>query len=515
MPPEELINTYLPQFSGILLGYYGRNGFHFHSEYIGAAVLPLVGLAFGRHRSGARREVWFWTAALCVATLWALGGYTPFFSLIYAIVPGTKYFRAPSTMLYVVSFCTAVLASFGVEGALRRGVSVRYVLGWVGAAALVAVMGTTGMLTNLAGSFAHPQLAPRVDENAAGLTVGAWRSLLAAAAVLGVLLATTRQRLSATAAGALVTVIVGADLWSVVRKYWGFSEPASKIYAADPTVEYLRTQSDSGRVLTLAPSGDPSIAYHDPFLVGTALMSYGVRQTLGYHGNEIGRYQRLYEGDGQTSPVESANFWRLTNTRFLLTSLADLPLPGATRVAGPVRNAAGSMVYLYRLPGDNPPAWVAPLAVKAPDENVLATILDPRFDVGRVALFDTAASVPTQAVPQQLPAALDLPVRLTHREPGRVTLELARPAPAGASLIVSENYYPGWTASVDGRPAPLGRADLTFIGVPLPTGSRVVDLRFTSPRFERGRVVTCVALLLATALIGAGVLADRRRPATS
>jgi hypothetical protein len=24
MPPEELINTYLPQFSGILFGYYGR-----------------------------------------------------------------------------------------------------------------------------------------------------------------------------------------------------------------------------------------------------------------------------------------------------------------------------------------------------------------------------------------------------------------------------------------------------------------------------------------------------------
>ena len=42
MPPEELVNTYLPQFSGILDNYTGRNGIHFHSEYIGAAVLVFI-----------------------------------------------------------------------------------------------------------------------------------------------------------------------------------------------------------------------------------------------------------------------------------------------------------------------------------------------------------------------------------------------------------------------------------------------------------------------------------------
>ncbi len=39
MPPEELINTYLPQFSGLLDNYWGRTGIHFQSEYLGAAVL--------------------------------------------------------------------------------------------------------------------------------------------------------------------------------------------------------------------------------------------------------------------------------------------------------------------------------------------------------------------------------------------------------------------------------------------------------------------------------------------
>lgn len=511
MPPEELINTYLPQFSGILFGYYGRNGFHFHSEYIGAAVLPLVGLAFGSSAL-RRRQVWFWTGLLVVAVLWALGGFTPFFSIVYALVPGTKYFRAPSTMLYVVSFCTAVLAGFGVERALRRGVSPRYVVAWVAAAVLVAVMATSGMLTNLAGSFALPQLAAKVDENAGALTLGAWRSFLAVVAVLGVLLAATRRRVSAATAGALVTAVVALDLWSVVRQYWGFSPPAAQIYAADPTIRYLRAQSDSGRVLTVSPPGDPTVAYHDPFLVGSGLMTHRVRQTLGYHGNELGRYQRLVQGDGQSDPIVNPNFWRLTNTRFVLTNLAELPIPGATRVAGPARNAAGTMDYLYRLPGDNPPAWVTPLSVKAPDENVLATVLDPRFDVGRVALFDTAAAVPTQAVPAQLPAPLDFRVRVSARSADHITLALDRPAPAGAALVVSENYYPGWTARVDGTSAAVGRADLTLIGVPLPAGARVVDLQFTSPRYERGKLVTLAVLGLSVLLVAAGVAVDRRRP---
>jgi hypothetical protein len=282
MPPEELVNTYLPQFSGILFGYHGRNGFHFHSEYIGASVLPLIGLAFGRATS--RRQTWFWTGVLVVATLWALGGFTPFFSLVYALVPGTKYFRAPSTMLYVVAFASAVLAGFGVDRAQRHGMSTRYVVGWVAFAGLLAVMASAGMLTNLAGSFALPQLAARVDENQGAVVAGAWRSLMATGAALGVLLASSRRRIAPTVAGGALAAVVALDLWSVVRLYWGFSEPARVVYAADPTVQFLRTQSDSGRVLTLPEEADGQgapVAYHDPFLKGDALMGYRIRQTSG------------------------------------------------------------------------------------------------------------------------------------------------------------------------------------------------------------------------------------------
>ncbi|MCU0635304.1 MAG: hypothetical protein MUE41_10575, partial [Gemmatimonadaceae bacterium] len=92
LPIEELINTWLPQFSGILDQYWGRNGIHLHSEYLGASVLLLAafGIASGRAVPALRATRWFFVGTLVIATLWALGGNTPFYSIVYAIVPGTK-----------------------------------------------------------------------------------------------------------------------------------------------------------------------------------------------------------------------------------------------------------------------------------------------------------------------------------------------------------------------------------------------------------------------------------------
>jgi hypothetical protein len=181
-------------------------------------------------------------------------------------------------------------------------------------------------------------------------------------------------------------------------------------------------------------------------------------------------------------------------------------------VAGPATNAAGNIVYLYEFAEDNPTAWITPVAIKAPDENVLATVLDPRFDVRRAALFDTSANVPVQPVPATMPPASDVNVRVTRYEPGRISLALDRPAPPGSALIVSENYYPGWQATADGRPAQTGRVQYLLTGVALPTGARSVELTFRSDTYERGKAIT-FASLAATALllVGGAVMSRRRR----
>jgi len=99
---------------------------------------------------------------------------------------------------------------------------------------------------------------------------------------------------------------------------------------------------------------------------------------------------------------------------------------------------------------------------------------------------------------------------VTRYEPGHIEVELDQPASAGAALVVSENYYPAWTATVDGKPATVGRADLALIGVALPEGSRKVVLTFGRSTFRHGVLITLIALLAVLVMIGGGVALERR-----
>ena len=509
LPPEELFNTYIPQFTGMLDKYWGRNGIHFHSEYIGAVVLVLAGLGLGWAATrGGRKFTWFWLGAFVISLLWAMGGYTPFYHIVYAIVPGTKFFRAPSTMLYVVSFCVAVLAACGMDRVVSGGVRRRYLLGWLAASLLFAVLGALGGLTNIATTMAGIERADWVAENAPDLVLGSIRSFAFVAVTLGLIWAVAAERISARLGASLIVAAAAIDLWSIERAYWMFSPRASALYATDPTIQHVKNQPQPGRVIPLPLGGD--LARGDPFLrpggQANGLMIDGVRSTLGYHGNQLGRYNQLL-GDGRQ--IANPNFWALTNSRFWLSNSDSLPIPGVRRVVGPVRNAAGSMVYLFELPGDNPLAWLAPVIVKAPDDQVLNTVLDPRFDVRRAALFDVDAAV-TAGNASPLPPPLDTKVNVARYEPGRISLTLDSPAPAGSAMLVSENYYPGWRATVNGQPARVGRADLTLIGVELPAGARTVELEFDSPPYHTGKAITLGALALATVWWLAGLFAERR-----
>ena len=507
-PLEETINMYLPQFSGILENYWGRNGIHFHSEYVGASVLVLALMAFGGGLANRqRRHAWFWLGALIVSLFWAWGGNTPFYQIVYALVPGSKFFRAPSTILYVSAFAFSVLASLGAERALSARTTWGYLIGWMGAGVIIALLATAGSFTNLALSLADVR-ADAVEANAGAVAMGAWRSLLFVGLTVGAMRLVGIGRVPAGIGGWLLVGLVAADLWSVERHYWRFSEPAASLYAEDDVVRYLKAQKTPGRVLAI-PLGE-NLAAHDPFVLGDALMAHGVRGVLGYHGNELGRFQELYGKNEGFQPVANPNFWALTNTRYFYTNTPELPFPGARRVVGPVRNAAGSMTYLFELAGEHPAAWVAPLKVKLDDATTRATILNPNFDVRRVAIFDTAAAIESQPVNSALPEPVPFGVTVSRYEPGAIDLSLDGPAPAGSALIVSENFYPGWHATVDGREVTPARVDFTLIGVELPAGARDVQLRFRSAPYETGKLLTLLALGGALLWWIMGWIMDRR-----
>lgn len=533
MPLEELLNTLVPQFSGILDLYWGRNGIHFHSEYAGAAVILLATAAAGAtlrpNVKGFRR---FWTITLVLSVLWALGGSTPFYRLIYAIVPGTRYFRAPSTMMFASMFSVAVLAALGTERILARRITARFAVIWAGVAIVIAVLGVSGGLTNMAHVIASgfpPELQAdeRIAANLGSVVFGALRSALVLLVAAALCWAMSTERIGSRAAGISFAALVALDLWSIERLYWIFSPPASVVYASDPAIDYLRQAKEPGRViaLMLAEGGQPG----DPAFRGDGLMSHDIRTLLGYHGNELGRFELLmskpapdaaYPLEPQLDPV----IWRHENAQYLYTTLPDSLIPvlqsqahlegSFTKLVGPVRNAAGSTVYLYKLPGDNPASWLATSMVKAPDDQALATVRDARFDVTRAAIVDPDASAITATQLQAMPAAPTQRTSVTKYDPGAIDVSLDQPASAGQALIVSENFYPGWQATVDGKPAPVARMDYNLIGVAMPAGGRSVSLRFVDAAYQQGKLVTLVALAVAVILWIAGLVIDRaRRPA--
>ena len=509
-PADELLNAYLPQFSGMLDNYSGPNIIHLHSDYVGVVVLILAGAAFiGLRNDPRRKHIIFWSVALLVALLWSLGGATPFYRIPYALVPGTKYFRAPATIFFVGTLAIALLACAGTERLLQRRVSRKYLLAWAMAGLVIALLASVGALSSIAESFANERLLDRVQANKASLVLGAWRSFAFVLLVLGLWFGIARGQLSGKLAAWGLVFLMAFDLWTVERVYWMFSPPAKVIYASDAITEMLMAAPQPVRVL---PFQIRQSQQRDPFLTGDALMTHRIRNVWGYHGNQLGRYNELTGFHSDDNRVFSPNVLRLTNTQYFLTNIGELPfVGGTTMVKGPVRNASGDTVYLFRLNSENPYSWVTPVAVKAPDEQVLATILNPRFDVTRAALFDTSANVTVAQGVQSLPAPLEIKTTVRHYEPGKVQIDLSAPAPEGSSLIVSENYYPGWIATVDGKPAGIGRADYTMIGVELPPGARSVELNFTSPTYVKGKMITWVAIALGFLMLGAGFWRDRRR----
>jgi hypothetical protein len=80
-------------------------------------------------------------------------------------------------------------------------------------------------------------------------------------------------------------------------------------------------------------------------------------------------------------------------------------------------------------------------------------------------------------------------------------------ASADAWLVLSDAYYPGWSATVDGRSAPVLRGDLLFRAVPIPAGEHEVEFRFAPSSVSTGLAISLISLVL---VVGTLILAGGR-----
>jgi hypothetical protein len=97
---------------------------------------------------------------------------------------------------------------------------------------------------------------------------------------------------------------------------------------------------------------------------------------------------------------------------------------------------------------------------------------------------------------------------------GNAVVDLRAEAPGGGFLVLSDPYYPGWRAFVDGVETPILRADYLFQAVALPPGSHEVRFVFVPWSLQRGMLLSAagVAIALSAILIGIGGLLVARRP---
>ncbi|HSG49881.1 MAG TPA: YfhO family protein, partial [Longimicrobiales bacterium] len=102
-------------------------------------------------------------------------------------------------------------------------------------------------------------------------------------------------------------------------------------------------------------------------------------------------------------------------------------------------------------------------------------------------------------------------VRWEERSPNVLRLSVTSDRPA--LLVVADNWFPAWRATVDGADAPVLRAYHTLRAVPVPAGSHTVEMRYHSALLVRSMWVSILALGCLVALGVLGTLAERRRAA--
>ena len=135
-----------------------------------------------------------------------------------------------------------------------------------------------------------------------------------------------------------------------------------------------------------------------------------------------------------------------------------------------------------------------------------AYLKSPDFDHRSTAVLEDELETPI--APPTTPPVWT--AHITAYENNRIALDVE--TNHDGLLVLSEIFYPGWNATVDGRPARIHRADYNLRSIEVAQGSHTVEFRFEPEPYTRGRLITFVTLILCIAGIFApGINAMKRR----
>ncbi len=176
-------------------------------------------------------------------------------------------------------------------------------------------------------------------------------------------------------------------------------------------------------------------------------------------------------------------------------------LPGFHQVLGPVTTTPRTSAVLYE--ADTIPPYVRLMAgaVKAPEAQIAQIVADPRFPALEVAVYPESAPVSPTDFGTQLPPGPTATANITTWDAGSMRIGIEGRDQRPLYLVVAENWYKDWRVTVDGTPATTLRAQHTMLSVEVPPGAREVAFEFRSPEYQRGRLISVLALLIAVGLL--------------
>jgi hypothetical protein len=377
---------------------------------------------------------------------------------------------------------------------------VRTVRAWLFAAAVIALLGAIGVFGRLAVSLAPAERVAQALAHGDAIRISALIGALLFAAIAVLAWGRLQGRVPALAFALGLPLLVGADLWRDGNHFWTYSpSPAQGLYRTDDVIARLQQAPKPMRVFNL-PNVYPQ----------NVLMAHGIPQVLGYQGNELRYYDELLGGRNEWRYLfTTPQLWELLAVRYVLIG-DTASIPGYHRALGPVTTAAGTRAYVYE--ADSLPSYarVVPAAVKVDPSAIPPTLADPRMPgYDRVVLFPPDAPVnprPLQGWPPPSPSK----ARVTSWRAGRMTIALDPPPADSSYVLVSENWYVDWQATVDGRSAPVLRGDHALITVPVGPGARSIELNYYSKSFAKGKLLALFSTLIVLAWFLAPFVQRRR-----
>ena len=469
----------------LIPGFFGR-GPQFHwglwprveTGYIGILPLILAALAILLRRLPGERRIWPWVGLAAVSFVLALG--------IYAIphgwltlLPGFGQLRAPARLVLVTGFALAALAAFGLEAILRplEAHAAAFERFWRGVgravAAVWAVAVPLGYLALLLTQDREPAIISRVS--IALIAILSFAGLLAAS----FLWLTARRGAWAQplTLGWLAVGLIYGDLASLAAHQDVGNQDPSLSYRQPAIAGFLAQQPGPFRI-------DTKTGIEREWQADTALL-YGLEDVDGVANPlllaDAGRY---WDNLGS----RSTPLYDLLNIRYVIAR-KDVPLDWSKFA---LAFDGDAKLNVYENKNALPRAFLVPQAQPAADHAAAWTAIHAAgFDPRVTAVVEGASNLPAGGRGQ---------VAEIRYQANRLTMQVTADGPA--FVVISQMWYPGWQAWVDGAPAgPVLRTNYTFQGISVPAGAHRVELRFEPLLWRAGWGLAAVGLIFAAIIL--------------